>query len=123
MKIKTAMDIIYDYLTENDDTFLTKSINVLHFIIESYRSIILFKMEGEYGDVLIKLQQAIERSQKKLLKLSKHYAKMGFLDLADALEILYKSDLTELVENSKEILIRFDTLNERRKGKMTYGKL
>ena len=117
------MDIIYDYLSKQEDPYLTKAINILHFIIESYRSIILFKMESEYSDVLIKLKHAIERAQKKLLKLSKAFSKEGCFDLAEALEIIYKSDLSELIENSRDLLIKFDILNERRRDKTAYGRL
>lgn len=111
--------MIYDYLSERNDPYLTKTINILHFLLETYRSIMLFKLEAEYRDVLISLASSIKKTQRKIEKLSNEFRKNGDMDMAEALSIIARSDIPTLVANSRDVIVKLDYLNDRRSKKFT----
>ncbi len=116
MRINSAIEVIYDYISETNDVYISKLINFLHFTLETYKSLFLFRLEIDLPKTESNLRNSIIEVQKKLKQVARKLKKFD-ADLSEALMILANADINELLEHSRDIILRIDKTRDLKERK------
>ena len=116
MRINSAIEVIYDYISETNDVYISKLINFLHFTLETYKSLFLFRLELDLQRTESYLRNSIMEVQKKLKQIARKMRKFDE-DLSEALMIIGNADIGELLKHSRDILLRIDKTRDLKERK------